>query len=336
MKFSKYFSSKYIFSKGALWNAVFSDRSDGKTFDIKYNILCDFRDHGYTSVYLRRYKTEIQTDLKETFFNEVINIYPEFSKWQFKHDKNKICVSTDSGKNFKVICYILPLTMTAKLKSVLYVNDIHCIYYDEFVPVDDRYIQNEINILLEFWKSVDRDRDNTRLLICGNKISPFNPLFDYFGIKLSITNDTIKTYKNGSLAVQIYSCREHREKRKKSRFNELVSGSAYDDYNQGGILYALNLNIMTTENANYIYSFKTNTGEGSIWADESGNLIISEKKRKDGFLIVDKIYNTGREEIAFNYSKFPQFFKNKYRLGKIAFDSENAFNLFQDILTKIK
>lgn len=336
MPFNKYYSADYILSKGALWNAVFSDRSDGKTFDIKYHILTDFIDNK-TSVYLRRYKTEITTDMKETFFNEVLDKKPgEYNKWKFKGDKYRILASKDNGKSWKVICHTIPLTMTGKLKSSLNVKDIHSIYYDEFAPLDDRYISNEINILLEFWKSVDRDRDNTILLIAGNKITPFNPLFDYFGINLSLNYDDIKLYKNGTLAVQIYSCKEHREERKKSRFNDLVTGSNYEDYNNGGILYSLNLKIKKIDESDYICSFKTSIGEGSIFKDKKGNIIISTKKRKDGFMLVDKMYNTDREEIQINFSKFPAYFKDHYRTGRIFFESETAFNYFQDILKKIK
>lgn len=338
MKFNTYFSSAYLKEKNALINLALSDRSDGKTFDTQYNILKDFKEKKRVSIYLRRFKTETSIIDRNSFFDDVKNKKQgEFDDLIFKaKGKYEILCSSDKGKTWSLICYIIPLTMSGKVKSTLVVKDIYDIYYDEFVPLDGVYLKNEINLMLEFWKSVDRDRMTTQLFIYGNKISPFNPLFDYFKIRLQILNNTIKTYQNGTLAVQIYSCQEHREKRKESRFNDLIKGTKYEEYDNGGILYALNLKIQNTDDCEYLFSFLTSVGEGSIWQNKKGRLIVSEKKRKDGFVIVDQIYNCGREEIQINYSKFPKFFKDNYRTGNISFESESAFNKFQDILTKIK
>ena len=292
--FNSYFTAKYILDKGALINIVLSDRSDGKTFDSKADALLQFEKDESITVYMRRYKTEITDKLYQTFFDEVLAVeeYARFREWQFRGSKKGVEVKV--GDKWKFIVYFVPLSMSGKLKSQLNVSKIKRIYYDEFVPLDGRYCNNECDLILEFWKSVDRDRDKTQLIILGNKITPFNPLFDYFDIELSITNDKIRLYKNGTLAVQIYSNKEHREVRSESKFRKLVKGTSYDDYDSGGILNAMQIKIKEKGNANYFCSFKTAKGEGSIWQN-GGQFIISPALRKDGYVLVDKIYNIERE-----------------------------------------
>lgn len=332
--FNTYFSAKYILSKGALFNYVLSDRSDGKTFDCKARALEDFEKDGSITVYMRRYKTEITEKLYTTFFDEVISVkgYERFKSWQFKGTKQGVQVKR--GDKWEWIIYFVPLTMSGKLKSQLNVKMIKMIDYDEFVPLDDRYAHNEMTLLLEFWKSVDRDRDSIQLIVLGNKITPYSPFFDYFGLDLQITNEKVRLYRGGTLAVQIYANKEHRQVRSKSKFSMLVEGTEYDEYNEGGVLNALNLKVASHVGATYFSSFKTAKGEGTIWTN-SRQYIISSYQRKDGIMLVDQMYNTGREEYSINFGKFAPLFKRLYRSGQLYFEDEKSYHLFEDILKKV-
>lgn len=332
--FNTYFSAKYILSKGALFNYVLSDRSDGKTFDCKARALENFEQDGNITVYMRRYKTEITEKLYTTFFDEVISVkgFERFKDWTFKGTKQGVQVKR--GDKWEWIIYFVPLTMSGKLKSQLNVKKIREIDYDEFVPLDDRYAHNEMTLLLEFWKSVDRDRDTIQLLVLGNKITPYSPFFDYFGLDMQITNEKVRLYRGGTLAVQIYANKEHRQVRSKSKFSMLVEGTEYDEYNEGGVLNALNLKVASHVGATYFSSFKTTKGEGTIWSN-GRQFIVSTYQRKDGILLVDQMYNTGREEYSINFGKFAQLFKRMYRSGQLFFEDEKSYHIFEDILKKV-
>lgn len=336
MAFKTYFSAKYILSKGALFNYALSDRSDGKTFDCKARALEDFEKNGSITVYLRRYKTEITEKLYTTFFDEVLRIdgFEKYRDWTFKGSKQGVQVKRPNEDKFSWIIYFVPLSMSGKMKSQLDVLKINMIDYDEFIPLDDRYLHNEMTLLLEFWKSVDRDRDSVQLIVLGNKITPYSPFFDYFNLDMQITNEKVRLYRNGTLAVQIYANKEHRQVRNKSRFSTLVEGTEYDEYNEGGVLKALNLKVASHVGATYFASFKTSKGEGTIW-NSGFHTIISTYQRKDGFLIVDKMYNTGREEYTISFGRFADFFKRKYRTGELFFEDEKSYHLFEDILKKV-
>lgn len=334
--FDTYFTAKYILSKGASLNLVLSDRSDGKTFDTKRDALEEFEKDETITVYMRRFKTEITEEMYNTFFNEVIEKekYMRFALWDFKGDKRGVKVRKNGEKKWKQIVYFMPLTMSGKLKSQIHVSKIKRIYYDEFIPLDGVYAKNECNLILEFYKSIDRDRDTTQMVILGNKISPFNPLFDYFNIDLEITGEKIRLYQDKTLAVQIYANKEHREVRSESKFNKLVKGTKYDDYNSGGILEALNIKIIKRDGGEYLYSFKTVKGEGSIWY-KNGIIIVSTYLRKDGFILTDTIYNIDREQFTILHGKFKKILRNVYNCGELCFENEKAFHYFEPILKKL-
>lgn len=342
--FKSYFSAKHVLDKGALFNYVLSDRSDGKTFDCKVRALYDFKNKGTISIYMRRFKTELTASVYESFFNDVLgDLKPEkekyrqdFKDWEFRGFKRGVQAKKPMSDKWEWIVFFIPLTMSGKMKSQLdsYIQKIETINFDEYVPLDSRYAPNEMTLLLEFWKSVDRDREKVQLIILGNRITSFTPFFDYFDLHLEITQDKIRTYRNGTLAVQIYSNKEHRQEREKGKFASLVEGTEYDSYNSGGVLETLQLKVASHIGSKYFSSFKTSLGEGTIWTNGNG-FIISQAKRKDGFVICDKMYNTGREEFLVTYARFATNFKHIYRAGRMYFEDEGAYHLFEDILKKI-
>lgn len=336
--FKTYFDGRFVLSKGALTSIVFSDRSDGKTFDCKKRALEDYEKDGSITVYMRRYKTEITEKLYNSFFDEVITKekYLKYNLWQFKGSRRGIQVKkSPRDKEWDWIILFVPLSVAGRLKSqISEVHRIHTIDYDEFIPLDGRYLPGEMTLLMEFWKSIDRDRDTTQLLILGNKITPFNPAFDFFGINIKISKDKVALYRGGTVAVQIYSNKEHREAREKGKFREMIKGTCYEEYDTGGVLNALNISIKSRDGYDFYCRFKTQLGSGTIWY-KSGKMVISEYDRKDGICIVDKFYNQDKEEYLCTYGNFRNIFKEIYKRGDMYFETEKAFYYFEKILTKI-
>lgn len=339
MLFKKYFTARFVLSKKALLSLVLSDRSDGKTFDCKARILEDYEKDKRIGIYVRRWKTEIDQNVYKNFFNETWENnkdYERFSEWEFKGSKTKIEVRKNKNDKWDTICYLIPLSVASRWKSKIQeINRIFTINFDEYVPMDNRYLPNETTLLLDLWKTIDRDRDIVQIIVLGNRIVPFCPILDYFNIDLKIGNkDMIRLYKNNTLAVQIYSCKEHREKREEGRFKSLVRDTDYEDYDSGDVLYAMDLELKSHEGFDYFCRFKTDRGTGTIWYKE-GILVISEYNRKDGYIIMDKNYNIKGEKYLCTYGKFPNLFKNIYRRNEMYFESERAFYIFEKILIKI-
>lgn len=335
MMFNTYFSGRPLLAKGSLFNVALSDRSDGKTFDCKFRMLEDYEKSGDITIYIRRYDSEITPKMYNTFFNEVIEkpVGERFSKWLFKYSKDGALVSTDGGDTYNQICYFVPLTMAGKLKSQFDISKIKMLDFDEYCPLNGQYLKDETTLLLELWKSVDRDRDTTQLLICGNKITPFMPILDYFNISTGLDKNKIKLYCNGELALQIYSNKEHRDKRAKSKFRSLIANTPYEEYDSGGVLNVPYIPLTALNDAFYFMAFRSYLGEGTIWSNGT-RLIVSSKKRQDGELLVDKPYPDKREQFNIQYPRVNRIFKQAYKTNNLFFTDETAHHIFAPIMSK--
>ena len=341
--FDTYFSARYILSKGALFNSVFSDRSDGKTFDCGQRALEDYEQDRSITIYMRRYKSELSSNIYDGFFEKPLELEKNarFRSWHFRGSKRGIQVCTDDNYKDKDaqwdwIVFFVPLTMSGKMKSSFdgYTSRIHIIDFDEYIPLDDRYAPNEMTLLIEFWKSIDRDRNITQLLVLGNRVVAYNPLFDYFGINVDITGPKVRMYRDGAFALQIYVNKEHRTKREATLFKSLVKNTPYDQYDSGGVLEAQKLKTASREGAEYFSSFKSDIGEGTIWTIGT-RFIISAYRRKDGIVLVDRIHNTGREEYTITFGKLALSFRNAYKSGNLYYESMDAYRSFEPILRMI-
>ena len=336
--FNTYFSARFVLSKKALFSLVLSDRSDGKTFDCKARALEDYEIDKSITVYIRRFKSEITEKMYKNWFDELFENAPErferFKNWEFKGSKRGMQVRKNANEEWDWIVYFMPLSVASRLKSQISdVYRIKTIDFDEYVPLDGIYLKDEMHLLLEFWKSIDRDRDLVQLVILGNRITPFNPVFDYFDIELKLTKDRLQLYRDGTLAVQMYSNKEHREKREEGRFRKLIKGTDYEDYDSGGILNILELKLRERKGLDYLCSFKTERGEGTIWF-KHGIMVISDYLRNDGYVITDKQYNLNRKSYMCTFGNFAKNFKSIYRRGDMFFENEKSFYLFEKILIK--
>lgn len=333
-----YFNSSFIRSKKATWNCILSDRSDGKTFDCKIQALIDFLVDDKAHIYARRYDTEFTTIMKQTFMKKLIRLYPVINEWcDFLYDDIglKAKLKDEEESKFRYIVYFIPLSMSGKLKSQIEDERIISIDYDEYIPLDGKYLKHEMKYCCELYKTVDRDRDEVQFCIFGNKITSFNPFFDFFNLSLTIEKDKIKTYKDDTVAVQIYHSKILMDKRSKSKFSKSVEGTTYEDYDKGGILQKNEIMYADTKNTKFYVSFKTQLGEGSIWIKDNGYYVVSTKRYGQDLIVTDTNYKLDRPSIQCLAGNVSQVFKKLYRLNLLLYDSERAFYIFEPILKKI-
>ena len=329
-------------SKGALFNAAFSDRSDGKTFDCKTDALDDYIDNDHDTIYMRRFKTEITPKMYNSFLDEVLRKAKRrdvYLKYEYKSAHEGVYIrKKETNDEWHLFIYFVPLTMAGKLKSTFDVDRIYTINFDEYIPLDNLYAKNEMDLILEFWKSIDRDRQVVKFYFLGNRVTYYCPLFDYFKIDLKLdAKDGIRLYKNNTLAIQLYSSKEHRELRKNTPFNDLVKGTPYEQYENGGVLNLLDLKYKQhSQDATCYASFRTAIGEGTIWYDENYNFIISCTTRRDKLVICDNVYKDDREIALVTFGAIAQHFKSNYKLGKMLFENDKAFHIFEPILDRIR
>lgn len=332
-----YFNAMPVKNKGAIWNFFMSDRSDGKTLNCKILAIIDFYLYNNAHVYVRRYDSEMSEIMKKTFFDKLLRLYPFVKKLlDFKTDSIGIMAKKkdEDEDKYRYIIYFIPLSMSGKLKSQIEDERISDIDFDEYIPLDNKYLKDEMLYAMELYKTVDRDRNELRFNFFGNKITAFNPFFDFFNIETHIEKGKIKLYKNDTIALQIYISKNLKEQRAKSKFNMSVAGTSYEDYNNSGVLLEQDLKLDTIKDAQFYVSFKSIRGEGSIWI-KNYHYIISCKNYGAGIQIVDKMYNTNRECINCLAGNVQQLFKHAYKINDIYFESQKAYYLFEPILRKI-
>lgn len=336
----KYYSANGILGIGALFNGVFSDRSDGKTFDIKYRGINRTIKKQKSAVYTRRWKTEFTSIMKKTFLDEVIEKKPELkpnkiNKLDYKYIDNTYQIKVNGI--WYIAFYFMPLSMAGKTKSNFNPIPITNIEFDEYVPLDNRYMKDEMTNIMELYSSVDRKRYSTKLTVYGNRITSSNPFLTYFNINMDINNPGIKVYKKGSLAIQSYSSEESHNELDNSAFINLIKDTPYEEYLKGGTLRnAGNKKKNITNEYNKWGNFKTILGEGSIWYN-SNDLIIDENIIKDEntVWIVDKPYNENNFEINIKMPNIINFLKSYMYTSSIYFTNDKAHSKFQPIISKL-
>lgn len=345
MKFKTYFTARHILKRKGLFNLVLSDRSDGKSVDCYVRILEDYMLFKHIGIYCRRFKDDLTPTIINNFFNKVFTIETndpaiitirEYYKGAiFTGNRTGVKVKFPNGESDYIVFFIV-LSIGSRLKSTLdqFTERIFVINFDEYIPLDNRYLPSEMLLLLELYSSIDRDRNVVQLLCLGNRITPFCPFLDFFDVGLKITGNKIRGYRDNTLQIQIYTSNEHRKTREVSRFNTLIKDTGYDDYYLGGILKALELKQASTLGLDYFCSFITDRGEGSIYTNGNA-FVISTKQRRDGYLITDKLRKTTRECYTVNFAGFRALFRSLYQSNNLAFENERSYYIFEPILLKL-
>ena len=224
----------------SIFKIAISDRSDGKTTFAERLAVETFDESGKAAVFSRRFGTEF-TDLFFDEFAQNLHVYPHVLAGRdfdiVKPSKKRLGAlmlpPKDSNKK-RVAVTFLPVSMAGRLKSALGYNTHKNVFFDEYIPLDGRYLPNETEALLELYKTIDRNHFDNYVMLCGNKITRNNPAFQYFGI--NTWKKGLNSYKNGALSLLVYSNKGNVQSCEKSAFGDLVRGTSYEEYNAGEFL----------------------------------------------------------------------------------------------------
>ena len=240
-----YIDLRPLWDSGALFCMALSDRSDGKSTAMATQCIKEFDNTGKRPVFSRRFCTEYTADFFDEFVQNIKNANPELlSGRNFDFCKAKkapqasparFLISKKGSEELTPAVDFIPLSMAGRYKSALGYQKNGNIYVDEYIPLDGRYLKDEAQLLLELYRTIDREHFTTRATIAGNKITRFNPVFDFFNIKQ--WKKGVNMYQNGTFALLVYSSKVNQEINQKSAFSDLVRGTAYEAYNHGEFLH---------------------------------------------------------------------------------------------------
>lgn len=231
----------------AVLNFINSDRSDGKTTDIVTRAWRGCQTDGRARVLLRRTCGEVSMG----YINTLFTILNDAQKRGDIEGVGKL-TAKGSPKRDGVYLYsddkyfmrVVPLSRAYAIKGTMDYAKEHDLYFDEYQPLNGRFLKDEPTLISAIFKTIDRGRDATRMFVYSNRVCIYNPLFAFFDIT---PKDGLTDYKNGTIKILQISNKGNQQIEKKSRFGQLIEGTPLDDYYTGGGYLSVELPPIATE-----------------------------------------------------------------------------------------
>jgi len=229
-----YWDPGILLSHNAMFNLVIGMRGDGKSYGAKNLGIRQFLKYGWKFIVLRRTNEDIRATAPK-FFADIQDKYAAYlfriqGSVGYIADKPASPVD-DQGRTVKPrwreMCFFADLNTSGATKSIPY-PDVHLIIFDEFLSKNGRYLKNEPVLLQEFYLTVDRYQDRTRLIMLGNAAGLANPYFPYWHIQPS--DKEYKTYAQGYICVQFVNSEAFKRTILKTRFGDFIHNQEYAQY----------------------------------------------------------------------------------------------------------
>lgn len=229
MSSSDFYSLTPILEKGAQYNLIIGERSNGKTYaSLKYG-LEKFVETGQQMAYLRRWKEDYRGKRGETLFaslvaNDEVSQLTDGKFTRISYYSGKWYLANYDEKLDKIIrapepfCYAFALSDMEHDKSTSYPN-ITTIVFDEFLT-RTYYLVNEFVLFMNVLSTIIRHRDNVKIFMLGNTVNKYCPYFKEMGLKHVETMEQgaidVYRYGNSDLKVAVEYCAPIKKEGKKS------------------------------------------------------------------------------------------------------------------------
>lgn len=334
---SIYYNFDKLFSYNFLIAFVIGERGVGKSFNAKVAVMKKFLKTGEQFIYIRRYKTELDTSL--TTFWQDLQMNGYFEDYALSVKKSKML--TEFKCNDKVCGYAVPLSTANILKSTAFPN-VSTIIFDEFLLDNSgtyRYLKSEVTILLDIIETVGRLRDIKTILL-GNALNVHaSPYFAYWNLELPQDGSEFRTFKDGAIVVNYIRNLAYREAKKKSRFGKLIDGTAYGRYAIDNEIFRENNSFIgkRPSNSNFLGMIVINGVNLGIWNGRDGYYYLSEKYDPNTIQKFVFDYNDHTEQTIFTSVRENMFMHiclRAYKQGWLRFESQKVKSIATNILNK--
>lgn len=330
-----YYNFDKLFSYNFLLAFVITERGLGKTFGSKVAVLKKFLRTGEQFIYIRRYKTELDSALA-TFWSD-LQSNGFFEDYDLQVKKSKML--TQFTCNDEVCGYAVPLSTANILKSTAFPK-VKTIIFDEFL-IDDtgvyKYLKNEVNMVLDLIETTFRLRDG-QMIFLGNALSITNPYFAYWDLDLPY-NSEFKTFKDGQIVVNYARNEEYRAVKKASRFGRLIEGTNYGRYAIDNQMLMDNQHFIEKRppDAKFYGLLIINGINIGIWNSRNGHLYMSEKFEPNTVHKFACDYNDHTEETVFVNARENLYLGiclRYYKQGLLRFENQKVKNICTRLLNK--
>ena len=279
-KFS-YYNFDRLYSFAAFIMVVVGARGLGKTFGAKRKCITRALKTGEQFIYLRRHKTDMKK-ARATFFDDIASFYPD---WDFRVMGDEaqaapIATRDDKKRAWQVIGHFAVLSVAQSIKSVSF-ERVTTIIFDEFIIERGhvQYLQGEVTTLLNFYNTVDRGQDKTRLLMLANSVTIMNPYFHEWNVSPSHGEWQLKN--DGALIVNFAKSDAYEAEVLATRFGKFIAGTEYAQYAAGNTFLDNNDNLLRKKpaSASYLFTLETKGGTYSIWHTYGNGEYFAQAKR---------------------------------------------------------
>lgn len=276
---------------------VTGSRNIGKSTAVAMYVIIDYLVNGHKFIYSRRRK-EVTYKTCKTFFSNALSIIRHHTDLQiagFKYYNGKyyICrIHYDDDEiedEWEECGMILPLSQEEEHKSAVF-SDYFTIIYDEFISKDStKYLgtratpEKEWEALTSLYQTVDRGEDTpfrneTRLILLGNKATIYNPVMTSLGIIEYINPDAKFTAPKGKIWLwqdvdSVEATAEYKNSFAYQLATEDVQEYAYENTGRDS-----NDFITTIKNKRHLLSFKLKDKRYSLFKSFDGKWFIDDYK----------------------------------------------------------
>ena len=182
-----WYSLDRILEHNAQYYIIFGERSNGKSYAVDKHIIDNFFLKGEQFGFVKRYEEDIKSKYMSEVFNHLEDYILEEYNHRLKFYRGQWLVFEDGleGKisECKVFGYAFSLANVNRTKATSY-PFITSVLFEEFMSIDCRYLDDEVNLLLNLVSTIGRQRTNLKIFMLANAISKYSPYSSALGIKL--------------------------------------------------------------------------------------------------------------------------------------------------------
>lgn len=339
---SLFYSFDSVLSRNAVFNFIVGGRGIGKTYGACTLVIRRYLKTGEQFVYLRRYKEELGL-ARRTFFTAIQNEFPGIA---FRENGNKaeLCRNPDVPKKeqvWEVYGYFVALSQAQQAKSVSY-EQVTTIIFDEFIIEKGaiQYLQNEARVMLDFYSTVDRWQDKTRVLFLANAVSITNPYFLEYNIHPD--GSEFMTRGNGFVCCHFPQDADFANAVKGTRFGKFIAGTEYESYSIGNQFRDNTGAMISPKSPRHRYRFTLETKGGIFscwraWTMEDGVTWHIQHKRPSADELVltlePALMDDDKILVSFGDAVLAEL-RTAFRQGRTTFDRASTRNAFIHIFNR--
>lgn len=186
----RFYSLKNILAKKCIYNMIFGERSNGKTYAALKHGLEQFCVDGKQMALIRRWKEDFTGKRGQSMFDALVSngeikklTSGEYTDVYYYGSRWFLCRYDEDGKRIthdRPLAYGFALSSMEHDKSTSY-PDITTIVFDEFLT-RTMYIPDEFVLFMNTISTIIRHRTDVKIFMLGNTVNKYCPYFKEMGL----------------------------------------------------------------------------------------------------------------------------------------------------------